>query len=176
MLLLLPLLSCSGGDDAAVEISIPGYDYNVIPAAAASCYAIEAARGTGTPPEADIDSAYIFIPRITFKRTDGAVKPITITVIKAKVIDGTGSEVEQVYAGDDLAALKTSWIGKSSSTEAAGTKEFETSCKLYLGGLSEEGPYFSTGTLEVQGYVGDDTGDEQLTAFKVSTPFNVVSQ
>lgn len=191
LVLTLTSTSCQqNAEEGNVAVLVPQYDYFLVPDSKASCYATKVAQGTGVVPSKDISEAYAFIPRITISRKDAKV-PLTLTFLRLKAQDDTGTTIDKVYNGEELASLKSTWwTGAVDPDPADGVDEYRpprlarmaigekavaTDCATYLGGLPQSAGWSGTVEIEIVGYEGDDQGTAQLKPFSARTMISVMS-
>ena len=164
------LSSCGQEEEGNVSIAAPGSEQFLYPTDAASCYAQKNVSAEAPMPSRDVEASSLQISKIQVSRKD-KTKPLTIAYIKISANDASGSSVEKIYAGDELAALKDSWWRTSTreATIAAETQSIVTDCKIFLGGFKVDGAFAGVATIEAVGFEGDDTTNDQIKPFRAST-------
>lgn len=171
--LMLALTSCSQGEEPNVKIVVSSQPQYLIPDSASSCLARKNAGAD--PPSRDVEASYFKIPTFAFTRKNSD-QLLIISLIRVKVELPSAETITCIFSGDSLSALDSSWWGQTESIIPAGTASFETDCSAICGGISAQGIFSTTATVEVLGYekVSAELNSAE-TPFRTETTMQVQS-
>lgn len=170
-LLLMVTVSCGGGDESSLQVSLSNSQAFLIGSSSSSCVARKQAQGTPSPPAADISSYYFMLssPRIKWNAS-GMVEVFSIRVkIRSNKLQSdytcslSPEEIEWTFAED----FDDPWNRRIAANSEVDVNSLCVSIKC--GGLQLANPnetFSAIGEVQVDGALLDENGEasEPVTA------------